>query len=183
MLKFLFILLPIFNAHALSLENAKVEFVGFKLPAKIGVGGTFKQVEWQFQKNKSTTEDMLLGSTAKIDSYSIDTKLSARNSNIIESLFKKWGGQFIYAKVLDVDKSKKRMSVQLRIGEKVNKTVMVYQVEGRKFQAKGTIDLVKMGLSNAFSSLASKCRVLHTDKDGIAKTWSDVDIKFSADLK
>jgi polyisoprenoid-binding protein YceI len=158
--------------------SPELKFIGYKFIEKEAVSGTFKKIDWKFP-NKGKIDEVLESATAKIDSYSIDAGNPARNSNITSGLFKKWGSQFIDVKVLKYNAKDQIAEVKISIGN-ISRDVF-FQVNelSNKILFTASIDLIQFGLGKPFQSLAKTCATYHKGKDGVAKTWSVVDLEVS----
>lgn len=156
-------------------QAANIKFTGFKFTNKVGVSGTFKKVDWSMAQS-ANLEAKLLGTKVTIDSYSIDAGNEARNINITEALFQVWGDRYIRGEVVKVDKAMKKAHIKISVGDKSKVVPFKYSGDYRNYQLTAKLDLIDMGLNSAFASLAKRCATLHTGDDGVAKTWSEVDV-------
>jgi len=178
-MKIIYVLLISFSLNATAASILK--FTGYKFTEKVGVSGVFESIEWKIPKNFKITEEMLKKISLKIDTWSIDAGNSARNTNIVNSLFKNWGDRYINAHAVKVDIDKKILVMNMTVGEKTNEISFAYNEEKEKVIFKGEIDLLKLGFKNAFSVLSETCKILHTGEDKVSKTWSTVDIEVVLD--
>ncbi len=177
-MKLMSLLVLFWSAAAFSQNYGSPEltFTGYKFTEKEAVSGTFKKINWKFS-NSGSAQDVITSASAVIDSYSIEAGKPARNTNITNGLFKKWGGQNIKVKVLSFDEAAQLAKVQISIG-KLTRVVpfKVTQAESNLLFT-GSIDLIEFGLGKAFQSLSKLCAVHHKGKDGVVKTWSVVDLE------
>lgn len=162
------------------LKEPRLKFTGYKFTSKEGVSGTFKDIRWQYPRQAKTIEEALSQASMEIDSYSIDAGNEARNTNITEALFKNWGAQKVKAKVLAVDSDKALLRTQLQVGELTKEIPLRYRIEDNELVLNGSMDLLALGFKQAFAKLAETCKGLHTGADGVAKTWSEVDLELRA---
>jgi hypothetical protein len=54
-----------------------------------------------------------------------------------------------------------------------------YTLEGKEFQLTATMNLDNWSAQKAVESLNIACKELHKAKDGISKTWSEVEINIT----
>jgi hypothetical protein len=76
-------------------------------------------------------------------------------------------------------------TVDLNIGMNgVSKTLSFpYQVSpDGTLTAKTSMEMMDFGLQAAFDSIHEACKILHTGADGVAKTWTDVELSVTAKL-
>lgn len=180
---FIFSLFLIMNSvHAqIIIGEPELTFTGYKFTNKEGVSGSFKKIEWMIPKAKDYKEQ-IKKTKLEIDSYSIDAGNEARNTNITNGLFKHWGEQKIRIKVTSYDEKTGLVTAQIRIGKSKNKVFFqTYQKENHLF-FKASFDLLNFGFHQAFQKLSEICGPLHTGEDGVAKTWSTIDLEVKAAL-
>lgn len=163
-----------------SLESNKktplVGFTAFKTPAKVGVNGTFKKVNWTGPKTGNSLEELLKGQSFVIDTGSLDTKNEGRDQNIIENFFSLLKGKSsISGKVTKV--SKKQVTLEISLNGKKRLIPLKYSFENSVFNGSGHIDLLDFSASEALKSINKACFALHE-----GKTWSHVEINVTHTL-
>ncbi|MCB9094980.1 MAG: hypothetical protein H6621_07940 [Halobacteriovoraceae bacterium] len=164
-------------------DSAKVEFTGYKFTEKVGVKGTFKDFKISAPSKAPSLEGIVGNSSFWLDEMTIDAGKTARNVNIINGLFKEMAGTSIRGVVTNFDKVSKMLTFKLFIGDKTEDVKMVFSHDGERFLAEGKIDLIKIGLKSAFESLSKTCQTFHKGKDGVSKTWSEVALRVTANIK
>lgn len=162
-------------------DKPTIKFTGYKFTEKVGVSGTFKEVEWVYNKTNDLNE-LFKGIEVTVDTSSIDAGKVARNSNIKGSLFKYWEDRYITLKSKSYDLKKKTLTMALTIGEKTTELPFSYKKDGEGLLLTGQLDLLKLGYDNAFYALGKKCAAWHKGKDGKTKTWNTVDFEVSVPL-
>lgn len=165
-----------FNLFA---ATPSLKFTGYKFTEKAGVSGTFKKIEWKYNQKASSFDEKLKGANVKIDSYSVDAGNSARNTNITNALFKNWGDRYILGEVKSINFKSQNVIIAMSVGD--NKFEVPFKISQTKksLTLKGRLDLLKLGFAKAFGVLSKTCAGLHTGKDGVSKTWSEVDIEIT----
>ena len=177
-------LYSLFSLAAVELSgNPQLKFTGYKFsePEKVGVSGTFKKITWNIPQSGTSIQEIIRKSSAEIDTYSIDAGNAARNSNITRGLFKTWGAQNVSGVFKDV--TGKSATLHLTVGEKTVKIPMTLTKKDKEIKLVGVMDLLKLGFGDAFKSLSDVCGPNHKGKDGVTKTWSEVDLEITAALK
>ena len=153
-------------------DNIKVTWIAFKTPMKLGVGGTFDSVT--FTKSQNGTKDLkslLLNSSVKIDTKSVNSNNKTRDQKLIKSFFDLMKNETILAKIVDIDD--KTVTIKLTMNDITKDIPLRYSYEDGKLKASGVIDLFDFQASKALSSINKACYELHK-----GKTWNDVTIGF-----
>lgn len=160
-------------------DSFKVTFTGYKYTKKEGVSGTFKDVTVGVLE-RGLLKEVLKSASVFINTSSIDAGKVARNMNILNSLFKTLSaGHSIRALVDGVNMDKQLMRVRLFMGDTAQVLQLKFEETADSLRATGRIDLLELGFNAAFEALAKQCAALHAGKDGVSKTWSDVDLEFT----
>lgn len=164
-------------------ENPKIKFTGFKFADKAAVSGTFKKIEWKVKKSAENFKTIMKGAKLKIDSHSIDAGAEARDMNITEGLFKKWGGRYIEVEIKEVDEAHQVVKAEMTIGKKDHTLYFeYYQEKPGEYVFTSSIDLIQLGYSKAYYALTEICGDMHT-KEGIKKSWPLVELEVKATIK
>lgn len=166
------------NAYELDKDkNLNVQWTGYKLPAKVGVSGTFKDVQVSAIKNDSLSE-FLKSAKAKIKTASFDSKNPGRDISIVGSLFSLASSEFIEGSVVSVDEKAKTLVLDF-VMNKISKQVpMSYEIKDNQITAKGKIDILDFAMDKPFAAFAKKCEALH---QGVS--YSEVAIEFTLSYK
>jgi hypothetical protein len=156
-------------------KGIQVQWTAFKTPLKVGVSGSFDEVVLSTKKAQSLKE-LLTNSSAKIKTRSANTKNNSRDATLNEFFFKPFG-QTIEAKVVDVELSRKLVKVELIIAGVKRVIPLRYTLTNDLLEAKGIIDIMDFEGKTALDSIHKTCYDLHA-----GKTWSDVQIAFTANV-
>ena len=172
----------------LSQEGAvTVGWKAYKTPAKIGVGGIFDDVVYSaIQKEGKNFKEILVGSSVKINTNSVNSKNAGRDKKLVASFFKLLGSPTIHAKIIDIKQTsekKKRpregtITITITMNSISKDIPMHYIYHKGVMQAQGFIDLLDFQGSKALASINKACFDLHK-----GKTWNDVAINFSLNIK
>ena len=164
--------------------DVDVTWKAFKTPMKLGVGGHFTNVNFKSSTPKATDLNTLLaGSTVTIDVASVDSKNQGRDVKLLNEFFKKMSGEGISAKVISLQKNKEARktgiaTVEVTMNSVSRKVPMKYAFQDGKLSANGVIDLLDFNAATALKSINTSCFALHK-----GKTWSDVNIGFTMNIK
>ena len=162
--------------------SAKIQVTGFKFTEKSGVNGHFKDSMVKAPNTAKKLEGILKNATFWIDETTLEFGKPARNKNILKGLFKNIEGRTIHGHVKSVNSKKNTLLAILHWGGKAHQVNFKYTYTNGVFEAKSNIDIIKLGFQKAFDGLHKLCKVHHKGKDGKVKTWSDVDLKVTANI-
>jgi hypothetical protein len=158
----------------------KVTWTGYKFTEKTGVSGTFDNVKVS-HKTANSLEDLLKSISFEIDTKSINSGNPARDMTLQKTVF-------AFLSVPETIKGEvkaatdKSIDVKMTLNEQMNAAFDYTASEG-VIKAEGDIDLTQNGLLKSFKAVAEACKALHTGKDGVSKTWSDVNIQLQASFE
>ncbi len=161
-----------------------VTWKAFKTPLKKGVGGHFKTLDFKnTTKSAKTLNDLLAGSSVNIDVASVDSKNHGRDVKLTNLFFKQMAGPNITAKIIslkhDKDARKKGIvTISVLMNGVTRDVPMYYSFSNGTLSANGVIDLMDFNANKALMSINKACYTLHQ-----GKTWSDVNIGFSMNIK
>ena len=165
-------------------SNLDVSWTAYKTPLKIGVGGHFNTADFKAASAKADTLSALLsGSTVNIAVASVDSKNKGRDEKLLNAFFKQMAGPDITAKIVTLKRDEnERKSGLLTAAVTMNGVTrdvpMKYSFSDGRLSADGVIDLIDFKAQNALTSINTACYDLHQ-----GKTWSDVSIGFTMDVK
>lgn len=172
----------------LSQEGAvTVGWKAYKTAAKLGVGGIFDDVTYTAAKKEGKNfKEILIGSSVVINTNSVNSKNEGRDKKLVASFFKLLGAETISAKILDITQtSKKRerprkgiITTNITMNGISKDVPMNYVYDKGAMKAEGFIDLFDFQASKALTSINKACFDLHK-----GKTWNDVAINFSLNIK
>jgi len=165
-------------------SNVDVTWKAYKTPMKLGVGGHFKAVDFKSSVAKANDLNTLLaGSSVHIDVASVDSKNKGRDIKLLNEFFKKMSGAGITAKIVSLKKDKDArktglVTVVVSMNGVQREVPMRYSFKDGTLSAEGVIDLFDFKAAPALASINKACFALHK-----GKTWSDVSIGFSMQIK
>ena len=169
-------------------STVKVEWTAFKTTEKVGVNGSFGEVILSGKQSKTGTFKAFLeqmGAEINLSGVAqVKTGNPARDKTLFESFFSLFKKKPVLKGTLKGVKgtdSEGDLNLNLTMNQKTKAVPMKYTRDDKgNFMAKGAIELNDFALQNAFASLHKACEDLHKGKDGVSKTWSEVEIKISA---
>ena len=169
-------------------NDMNVTWRAYKTLAKLGVAGQFTEVNYTpNMKEGKNFRELLVGSKVSIDIAKIETKNEGRDKTLVENFFGKLSGKTIDGVIVamraDPKERGKRVyhgliDVNITMNSRSLKIPMKYNYKKEIFTATGVIDLFDFSAGDALKSINKSCYDLHK-----GKTWSDVTIGFSTNIK
>ena len=162
-------------------------WTAFKFTEKTPVKGRFNKAEVSGKSSAPTLPELMKGLRIDIDGATVETDNPGRNATIQQFFFEKFNPPFkIQATIASVtgDEQKGSLQIKIDLNGAAKEIPFTYTVtpEGA-VEAKGTIDILEFGLQPAFDSLHQACQDLHKGKDGVAKTWTQVDLSLTGNIE
>ena len=164
--------------YSLIQDSTKVSFTAYKTTEKVPVGGQFKEINLSNVTSGATPLEALDGIEFSIPVSSLFTNdpTGTRDPKILEFFFGVMKNTELISGVVKVENGKSSMDVTLN-GETQNIPLEHEMIGNEKIIFNGIMNLENWDAMNAVSSINKACEVLHTGKDGISKTWSEVAVK------
>jgi len=157
-----------------------VTWTAFKFTDKTAVTGRFNTTKVDGPRSASSPIELAKGLSMEIDGASVETDNPARNATIGEFFF----GQFkpgpkIAASVQDVKGDDAKGTIDMEITMNGTSRVVPFAYTATPegvVEAKGAFDMMDFALGDAHASIHRTCEEQHTGKDGVSKTWTDVEV-------
>lgn len=161
-------------------SDLNVHWTAYKTPEKIGVSGSFKSIVYRGEQKAENLEKLLVGAMVMLQTNNVDSQNSERDSKLVQFFFNLMSGQMIDTKVLSLkgDATHGKLILEVILNRKSKNVPMHYTVKDGVFSAEGVIDLADYNALSALKSINIACYDLHS-----GKTWQDVSIGFSFNLK
>ncbi len=180
-LKLLFslsLLFALVSANAYELNgDLNVKWTGFKTAKKVGVSGTFKDINLEIKKSDNFSE-FLKSANVKINTLSFDSGLDVRNKSIVSTLFSLKSSEEISGAITEVNTENKTLTLKLTMNQVTKNIPMSYDVNNGSIIAKGQIDVLDYNMSEPYAKFAKACFDLHE-----GKSYSEVHIAFTLPFK
>tara|TARA_B100000959_G_scaffold259490_1_gene295164 strand:- start:367 stop:969 length:603 start_codon:yes stop_codon:yes gene_type:complete len=168
--------------YGITQDDVKVEWTAFKTNDKVAVKGTFNKMTLNGATSASSLAALAQGLSIDIDGGSIESGNPGRNVTVKQFFFEKFVPAYaMQAKVVKFTGDEKSGSIDIALSlNGVSKTLaFAYTVKDNVLEAKASMQMFDFGLKAAFDSIHTTCKTLHTGKDGVAKTWDEVDLMVS----
>ena len=169
-------------------NSVDVTWKAYKTLAKLGVAGKFTGVTYKPTKLEGKNfKELLVGSNIFIDLHSVNTRNDARDKTLVNEFFDNLKGKSIDGEIVSIQadegKGGKRLysgtiEVKIIMNGKSRQIPMRYSYKNELFKAEGTIDIFDFSGQSALEALNKSCYDLHK-----GKTWNDVTIGFSIEIK
>lgn len=158
-------------------SDVSVGWVAFKTPAKVGVGGKFRDLGIPKVLKSDSWEKLFNTTKFSIDSASLHTKNTGRDAKILKYFFQPMiGGLNITGGFEYVDDEE--VTLVLKMNGVEQKIPMALTERDSVLSAKGVIDVYDFSLKKSLLGINQACYDLHE-----GKTWNDVEINFSMKYK
>jgi len=166
-------------------DSVKVNWTAFKTTDRVGVTGSFKQMELDGPTRAESFEELLKGITVTLNSRAVNLNDTLKEQNLISYFFEKLVDENFTGQITAVNENDQTFILSLSLNGQVQEIPMTYSYDpsSGKIEAKGRIDLLNHQAENALRSLNEKCFDLHKGPDGVSKTWPDVDLLLQAEVK
>lgn len=165
-----------------SVDPGKIDvtWTAFKFIDKTAVTGRFNTRKVTGPTSASSPIALASGLAMEIDGTSVETDNPARNATISEFFFAKLKpAGTITASVEKVNGDEQKGTIDMKITMNGVSRVVPFSYtatpEGA-VAAHGSFDMLDFALQGPFDSLHEACGEMHTGKDGVSKTWTDVEV-------
>lgn len=163
-------------------QTTSVNWIAYKTTEKVGVKGKFTELEILNARKAKTAKEALNGIKFKISTNSLFTKDSIRDTKL---------KKFFFGKMIDTEniegtiqmKNENSGTVELKMNGISQVLPISYVIDGQMVNIEAVMNLDNWKAQAAIASLNEVCKDLHTGKDGISKTWSEVKIEVITYLK
>ena len=166
-------------------DSTKVSFTAYKTTEKLPVGGKFMKVDIKDSKSGATALDALNGTTFSIPVSSLFTNdaTGTRDPKLLEFFFGAMKNTEMISGVFKKDVDNK-CSIDVTLNGETADIPLDYTLNSEKsITFNGTMNLEDWNALEAIASINKACKELHTGKDGISKTWSDVAVQAQVQLQ
>tara|TARA_B110000037_G_scaffold222588_1_gene298181 strand:+ start:9536 stop:10180 length:645 start_codon:yes stop_codon:yes gene_type:complete len=171
--------------YSVNPKKLKFEWAAFKTTEKIRVNGTFNKIELLNKKAEESIPELLLDTRFIIHLNSLNSANKIRDKKIIDLFFGNLTNkaEFLgYIKDVKGDNKKGEALVVLEINGMKELVNMKYKMKNAHLKLAGDLDLLEWKTRDSFEAINTACKELHTGKDGVSKTWTDINIIISTVL-
>lgn len=157
-------------------ETTKLTWTAYKTPEKVGVSGTFTEIEVSNTKESAVKEEVLEGASFKINGLSVSSGDESRDAKLADFFFQNLAAPEITGSIGKFGDKIVPITIVLNDVEIVKD--FGFSFENNKLTLTGTIDILDdFKAKKSFDLLHDACKDLHLNK-----TWSDVSIEIITEL-
>jgi len=168
-------------------KDIQLEWTAFKFTEKTPVKGKFNKAEVKGKTQAGSLAELVTGLHIDIDGASVETNDPGRNATIQQFFFEKFNPPFhihAMATKLEGDDQKGTMAINLSMSGSAKDVPFAYTVGADGvLTAQASIDMLEFGLQAPYDSIHKACEDKHTGKDGVSKTWTQVDLLLTGKFK
>ncbi len=164
-------------------QSTIFEWTGYKTSSKVGVKGSFNEMTITGDESSDDPIALLESLTFSMTTSSVETSDEARNKKIAETFFGTMTDtEMITGKVKKLsDNGKATISITMNgVSADIEGD---YTLEDGKFEFTSSVDVSMWSAVSALEALNVVCSEKHTGDDGETKTWSEVGLSFTTQLK
>jgi hypothetical protein len=163
-----------------SLKTAKntVDWVAYKTTDKLPVKGKFKKVDITKNGDGNTAKEAINGAEFSIPVSSLFTADASRDFKLKKFFFGFMDNTSLLSGALNISDDNNGVASITMNGITAN-LPFTYTLIGKEFKLTAIMNLDRWNAQKAVESLNIACKVLHTGKDGISKTWNEVAINIT----
>lgn len=157
-------------------DSTKVSFVAYKTTDKAPVGGQFTKINVTNFGEGATALEAMNGTKFSIPVSSLFTNdaTGTRDPKILEFFFGVMENTELISGVFKVEGGNK-CSIDVTLNGTTQNIPLEYStVNDTQFIFDGVMELENWNALDAVASINKACEALHTGKDGVSKTWSEV---------
>jgi len=157
-------------------DSTKVSFTAYKTTEKLPVGGKFTKINITNSNEGDTAMEALNGTTFSIPVSSLFTNdaTGTRDPKILEFFFGVMDNTELISGVFKVA-GEDKCSIDVTLNGKTANIPLAHEMTGdNRHSFSGVMNLENWDALSAVESINKACEALHTGKDGVSKTWSDV---------
>ncbi len=158
----------------------EVEWTAYKTPKKVGVDGGFLATVYKGNKEAKDLQSLLVKSRVMLEVNNVDTKDAYRDAKLVQFFFNMMQGAVIEADIVSIkgDDSSGEVVINVYMNNRSIDVPLHYEVKDGRFNAKGVLNLMDFNAQEPLKMLTLNCYAPHE-----GKTWEDVAVGFSFDLK
>ena len=162
-------------------STTELTWTAYKLTEKIGVNGTFDQINVAANDNATDMFGVLTGATFDIPVATLNSQDPVRDGKVKNTFFGNMAEtSSISGTVNSINATEASVAVRMN-GVTVDYTGVV-TVKDETITMTTTIDLVDFNATTSLDSLSIVCAEKHTGPDGVNKFWTTVDIAVKTTL-
>lgn len=170
------------RAYSIDTTSTVLQWTAYKFTDKVGVNGTFDNFKLHIEnKNTSLIEELLQGAIININTNSVNSGETIRDTKLRTYFFDVFGTDTIKGEIKNALENKGEMILEMNAITK--EIAYTYKMKNDTVFLSSAINLSYWEGEEAMTSLNQECHELHMGVDGISKLWPNVDITIKLPLK
>jgi len=170
------------SMYQIDLETVSLKWVAYKTTEKVGVGGEFGKINIKEYQLAESKEGALDGVSFSVPVSSLFTGNKDRDWKLINLFFGVMDNtEFIKGTFHQGENGEGKL--ELEMNGTSSELPYNYSLKNDSIFITATMDVLNWNGQEAMDSLNVACYDLHKGKDGVSKTWSEVDINASVALQ
>ncbi|CAM3478132.1 hypothetical protein [Zobellia roscoffensis] len=164
------------ETYSLVQDSTKVSFTAYKTSDKLPVGGQFKKINITKAGEGGSAIEALNGTEFSIPVSSLFTNdaTGTRDPKILEFFFGAMDNTELISGVFKVA-ADNSCSIDVTLNGNTENIALTHKiVSDNALTFDGVMNLENWDALDAVASINKACEALHTGKDGVSKTWSEV---------
>ena len=154
--------------------------LSFKTTAKVGVAGSFNEIEvtlTEAESDKETIESIKFC----MNTSSVETNNEERNGKVAKHFFETINTETIDGAIKSLGEDGKAI-IEITMNGLAVEIEGNYELNVGIFTFESMIDLTLWNAISGVDALNSICEDLHTGEDGVSKLWSEVQLSLKTTL-
>lgn len=164
-----------------SQEKTTVKWTAYKTTEKTPVSGSFKKIKIDSKEGASPL-DALNGIKFSIPVSSLFTDNEERDGKLKASFFGAMLDTELLSGSLSFDENK-MCTASIKMNGVTHDLPLTYSAKENNFTFKGVMNLDDWNASEAIEALNKVCFELHKGADGVSKTWNEVAIEITTEIR
>lgn len=135
------------SATTIDTSTLNLGFEGYKTKDRIGVEGTFKDIQYKFGKDKNSIKGIFTGANAIISTKNVDMGLDLATKNMRDTFFATFiPDHTIKVEVLRVVEGENTglITAKVTLNKESRIVPLIYKIDGNKFEATGQLELASL---------------------------------------
>lgn len=172
--------------YSLGDSGVSAHWRAFKLTSKAAVSGSFSESSLEGSRTAKSWPELAKGLTMKIRGKSVESGNPGRDATLAAFFFAfvKNDGD-IEGRVTKVEGNDRQgtLEISVTLNGQTRPIPFAYTVaDDGAVTATANIDMLDFGMGEAHEQIHQACKVQHTGEDGVAKTWTQVDLELQGTL-
>ena len=160
-------------------NDVKVNWTAFKTTARVGVKGSFDKVEINTANGTPSLSTLMMATSFKVNTATVNSNNPDRDKKLVDFFFAKMTSDLaVTGNVKSVTGSNEQGQgiMAINMNGVSWDTAFKYTVTDNILTLTTSINTDNWNAQDAITSINNACEDLHKGKDGISKTWPDVEI-------